>query len=332
MDSAIYLNGKQCTKLDFDKEDAFENIIFDNSKLLFGQNAVLISKRLIKTVSLGNTIPDGFLFDFNDKNNPQFYLIEIELAKHSFYEHIFPQITKFIAFFKSPESRKMLIDKLFDSISQNSDLQKEFKELLESKEIFKTITDGVENSQNILLILNEAKPEIEETKKAYSEWDRLVKLEVASFYKSGKESIITLSPPFEEVDLDIDDSETVGSYTENTHLEFATEEIRSVYDTIKSKMLQFDKYLTFNPQRYYISMIHNRNFTFFQLRKTKLNIIITLPFSVGKKMIKKHKLTQLSEGVQTFYNARCFRVTVEDNKNIGEIIQVLKENYKNTVE
>ena len=30
-----------------------------------------------------------------DKENPEFYIVEVELSKHDFYGHIFPQFTSF---------------------------------------------------------------------------------------------------------------------------------------------------------------------------------------------------------------------------------------------
>ena len=50
----------------------------------------------------------------------------------------------------------------------------------------------------------------------------------------------------------------------------------------------------------------------------------------GNYTIKKHKITRLSDGVQSFYNGPCFRVTVDDEENLDEIIEILKESYKNS--
>src|SRR3989339_825899 len=248
-------------------------------------DSILISKKLIKTLSLGNTIPDGFLFNLSDANNPQFYLIEIELSHHRFYDHIFPQLTKFIAFFKSSESRKSLIDKLFEIVTQTPDLNNEFKRLLGGREIFKTITDGVENSQNVLLILDEIKQEIDETKKAYAEWAKLVRIEIASFYKCGKDN-----------------------------------------------MIKFAKDIRINPQHYYISLAHSKNFVYIKPKMSKMQIIVTLPYNYGKKTIKYHKISRLSDSIQDFYNTKCFRLTVEDTKNIDEVVDLLKTNYKKTIQ
>ena len=96
-------------------------------------------KNRIDTYALGSSIPDGLLFDFRDKENPEFYLVEIELAKHDFYRHIFPQITKFFAFFKNSENRNNLIDKIFHFIQQNSEIEKNLKIIREKKKFIKRL-------------------------------------------------------------------------------------------------------------------------------------------------------------------------------------------------
>jgi hypothetical protein len=53
-----------------------------------------------------------------------------------------------------------------------------------------------------------------------------------------------------------------------------------------------------------------------------------LPYENGIALIKKHKITQLSEGIQKFYNGACFKVTIENEENLDEIVRVLEEAYK----
>jgi hypothetical protein len=85
---------------------------------------------------------------------------EVELAKHDFYKHIFPQITKFFAFFKNSGSRNNLIDKLFQLIKSNQKLEEDFKNYLGKKEVYKALKDTIESSQNILLVIDDPKPEL----------------------------------------------------------------------------------------------------------------------------------------------------------------------------
>jgi len=332
MKSAIYLNGKKFIETIFKDEASFETLVKKNSKTLFGSKTIYFDlKNKIDTKTLGATIPDGFLFDFKDKANPEFYLIEVELAKHDFYKHIFPQITKFFAFFKNAKSRNNLIDKLFQFIKSDPNLEEEFKGYLGKKEIYKALKDILENSQNILVVIDENKPEFQEVTETYTDtWDKLVKLEILKEYTTEGRNILTINPDFEDIEF-IPTSyqeEIEEKYTERFHLDTVEKKIDDLYEKIKKSIQTIDSEIKVNPQKYYISLKKNRNFAYLQIRKKKINIVIMLPLEKGNEIIRKHKLKRLSAGVQNFYNGPCFSVVVENEENLEEIIKTLEEAYK----
>lgn len=140
----LFKDKKTYSQVQFERESEFEAEIVANSKQFFGINSIYIdSKRKISTRNLGNSIPDGFLFNLSDLNNPEFYLVEVELSKHDFYNHIFPQITKFFGFYKNPKSQNDLVEKIFSFISDDSYLKSEFKKYLGDKEIYKFVKDTI---------------------------------------------------------------------------------------------------------------------------------------------------------------------------------------------
>ena len=332
MKSAIYMDGNRFIETEFKTEEDFEKIVKENSKTLFGIKTIYFDlKNKIDTKTLGYSIPDGFLFDFKDKENPEFYLVEVELEKHDFYKHIFPQITKFFAFFKNSTSRNNLIEKLFYFTKSNLQLEEEFKEYIGKKEIYKAIKDIIENSQNILLIIDENKPELQEVFETYTDtWDKIVKVEILKQYTANKKTIFTLNPDFEDIGF-IEppiEEEVEERYTENFHTEGVEKIIASTYEKIKNAIIQIGQNIKINPQRYYISLRKNKNFAFIKIKREKLHIVIMLPYETGNILIKKHKLTQLHESVQNFYNGPCFKVTLENEDNIEEILKALEEAYK----
>lgn len=134
---SIFCNGKRINQYRYKSEEEFEKDIATFSKTLFGKSTIYIdAKKKIVSKTLGGTIPDGFFFDLSDIENPEFYLVEVELSSHSFFNHIFPQITKFFAFFKNTKKQKDLIGKLFSIINVDSILKNEFKKFLGEQEIF----------------------------------------------------------------------------------------------------------------------------------------------------------------------------------------------------
>jgi predicted transport protein len=336
MKSAIYMDGKRFIETEFALEENFEKVVKENSKTLFGTKTIYSDlKNKVESMTLGAAVPDGFLFDFKDEENPEFYLVEVELVRHDFFKHIFPQITKFFAFFKNSTSRNNLVDKLFQLVKSNPQLEEEFKKYLGKKEIYKALKDTIENSQNILLVLDENKPELQEVFETYTDtWDKIVQVEILKEYTANGKTIFTMNPDFEDIGFIEPPTEEEGTqekYTENFHLEDVEKGVAAVYGKIKTQMLKLDTGIRINPQKYYISLRKNRNFAYLEFRKKKMHVIVMLPYEIGNSLIKKHKLTQLSGGIQKFYNGPCFRVTIENEENMDEIFKTLEEAYRQQV-
>jgi predicted transport protein len=55
-------------------------------------------------------------------------------------------------------------------------------------------------------------------------------------------------------------------------LEDINDDILSIYNEIKTKLLEKIPSLNFNSQRYYISLRKKRNFAFLKIRKKKIGI------------------------------------------------------------
>jgi predicted transport protein len=332
----IILNGNKLSQYKYTSEEEFEKDIVITSKSLFGKKSVYIDfKRKISGNALGASIPDGFLIDFSDEDSPEFYIVEVELAKHDFYQHIFPQITKFFAFFASPQSRNDLIDKIYNIIDNDAHIKNEIKNFSKGKEIYKILKDCVDSNQNILLIIDEVKPELLEIFNVYKNWEDMVKVEIIKKFVNDSNAVFSMEPEFEEIDFYIDgaiDKSSAGSsndYSESDHLAKAKAEVKEIYSTLKSKLLSIDSSLVFNPQRYYISIRNTKNITFIKIRQKKIRIIIMLEPDVIFENIKKNGIKELSQSVQNFYHGPCAAVDVTDKDNIDEVIELLKKLLQN---
>lgn len=170
----IYQNNKKYSEYSYKNEIELEKEVIINSKLFFGKHTIYIDyKRRVEGKALGISIPDGFLFDMSDIDNPEFYLVENELSSHDFYNHIFPQITRFFAFFKNEKSQSELVEKIFSIVNVDIELKNEFKNYLKNREIYKFIKDVIDNSKNILLLIDGEKKELPEIIETYSDtWEK----------------------------------------------------------------------------------------------------------------------------------------------------------------
>jgi hypothetical protein len=85
MELVLIKSSNRYVERGFNSEDKLEKIIFDHSKTFLGDKTILINiKRKIETKVFGGTVPDAFLIDLKDIDNPEFYLVEIELSKDDF--------------------------------------------------------------------------------------------------------------------------------------------------------------------------------------------------------------------------------------------------------
>ena len=333
-------NGKKFQEFEYEKEDDLEKEIVDNVRLLFGEDTIYINaKKKIEAKALGGSVPDGLLFDLSDKEEPEFYIVEVELKKHDFFKHIFPQITKFFAFFKNKKSQEVLIEKIFSAINTSDELKKDFKKYLGEKEIYKFLKDTIEYSQNILLIMDGEKEELPEIMETYSDtWGKVVKELILKKFVHNKEYIYTIEPDFKNIEYpeiepeDIHKKEKETEYTEEYHLEGVDIEIKTAYLKIKEELLKSNGSLVFNSQKYYISIVHKKNIAFFKLRKKKIKLVIMLPEEEVRKRVKNHSIRHLSEGVQKFYNGPSCTIIIENSENLDEIINLFNILIRNSNE
>ena len=327
----ICLKGLRFTEYKYQSEEEFERDVVASYKDFFTTNAIYVdAKKKIGARSLGNTIPDGFLFDMSDPENREFYLVEMELKRHDFYNHIFPQITKFFAFFRDSKRQKELVEKLFSTINTDPRLKGEFRQYLGKQEIFKFLTDVVDSSQNILLVIDGEKPELPEIMETYSDtWGKMVKLLTVRKYANASECVFAVDPEFEAVEFSYPEPPDTGgstsvTYSEEFHLEGVRDNVRGIYEALVSRIGEIDSTFVFNPQKYYISIRGAKNIAFLIVRKKRIRLVILLPEEELRASIIHHSIRSLSEPVQNFYNAPCAAVDIDRSENMDEIVEVLR--------
>lgn len=100
------------TDAEFDSEEELETWTFANCSTFFG-NAILLPKFRITTAAGKHGIPDGFVFNFDQR---AWWVVECELLKHGVWTHIAEQITRFVVAARNPASLRQVRDKLFEAV------------------------------------------------------------------------------------------------------------------------------------------------------------------------------------------------------------------------
>ena len=299
MTISVSLNSDIFEQVVYSKESDFEELVAQNAETIFGDKAIYINaKKKLNTSSFGGTIPDGFLIDLSDKEDPQFYLIEVELQKHDFFGHIFPQITKFFAFYRDSKQRQKLIDTIFAFFKEDAILKQKITELIGSREIYKFLKDTMDNGQNILIVIDESKAEFKEIMDTYTDtWGRMVKVQIINHFQRNNDNILTVEPPFQSIpfedaispSLDMETSEP-STYTEEFHLEGCEADVRNAYSKLKSEFLSVKNTLRFNPVKEYIGVRDIKNIAAIRFYKKKLLPEVFLPEKEISKIVQYHKV------------------------------------------
>ena len=148
-------------------------------------------------------------------------------------------------------------------------------------------------------------------------------------FVNNNEFIYVIEPDFENIEYGFAESVDKAEheeleYTEEFHLEGINDEIKAAYFKIKEELLKINKDLVFNPRKYYISIIHNKNIAFFIFRKKKIRLIVMLPEDDVRLKIKNHNIKGLSESVQKFWNGPSCEIIIDNKENLDEIINLFK--------
>jgi hypothetical protein len=109
----------------FETEAELENVVVENYEYIFGPAAIYLPKGKISTPDGVGTVPDGFAFDVARK---QWFIVEAELASHSVWSHIAPQVAKQITAALKPESKAYLVERIIALFRDDAAIRVKFEE------------------------------------------------------------------------------------------------------------------------------------------------------------------------------------------------------------
>jgi hypothetical protein len=182
-------------------EDDLERVVREHAKDIFGDDSLYLDlKQKLRSKAGVGSIPDGYVITFEEK--PRWHVVEIELSSHPLYEHIVPQITKFINGIANSDSQKMLIAAMYEEISKDEVRKAWIKNKIGSEEIHKFLSSLISNSPVITIIIEEKTRELEEVCHGLPGEKKIV--EFKTFEREGVglgvhahlfEPVVKVSPP-----------------------------------------------------------------------------------------------------------------------------------------
>lgn len=109
----------------FSSEQELEAVVQNNAELIFGPDSIYLAKSVIRTPEGAGTIPDGFVVDIAAR---RWFIIEAELASHSVWSHIAPQVAKQIISASQPANRQALTELVINKVKENAAFRGKFED------------------------------------------------------------------------------------------------------------------------------------------------------------------------------------------------------------
>ncbi len=186
-------------------EDEFEQVVKEHAEEIFGDNSIYIDiKHKIKSEAGIGSIPDGYVIMLGD--TPGWGVIEVELVSHNPYDHIVSQIGKFIKGIKNPFSQQEIVGAIYDEITKDAALAMKARKAIASGEIHKFVSDCVSKPPEIMIVIEEETPELDEAIETLAHRPRVV--ELRTFISAP--DISTHAHLFEPLTLSVSSKATEG--------------------------------------------------------------------------------------------------------------------------
>ena len=140
-------------------EDEFEHMVSEHAPEIFGEHSLYFDRKLkLQSLSGVGSIPDGYAIVIGDKY--EWHIVEVELSSHPLYNHIVPQISRFISGINNPSTRKTIIEAMYHALISDNLNYFKMDKVIQTGEYYKFISDIVSNSPVITIIIEKDTPEL----------------------------------------------------------------------------------------------------------------------------------------------------------------------------
>ena len=161
MDAIFLVDGARYKLCRPKNEDELQGIVEEHYRDIFGQDSIFFDfePKLRSTAGIGSK-PDGCVLILSPK--PRWVVIETELSAHPLYEHVIPQISKFVKALENPQNRKSIVEAIYNEINRDPFKRALLEKQGMGREIYKFLNDVVSTKPSITIIIDERTAELDE--------------------------------------------------------------------------------------------------------------------------------------------------------------------------
>lgn len=148
---------------EFTKENEFERVVVKLSSQIFGDSSVYLD---VKKSLRGKkrSIPDAYLIEMANPNQPKIYIIENEISTHCPWKHIAPQILKFSIAYHEAEAKNDLRKFIMEKIQEDKTFLKKVEsacQVSSARNIDNFLDKAINDGFHALIIIDESSDELD---------------------------------------------------------------------------------------------------------------------------------------------------------------------------
>jgi len=142
-------------------EDEFERVVEEHAQDIFGEQSIYLDIRhKLKSKSGIVSIPDGYVIILGQQ--PSWHIVEVELSSHPLYEHIVPQVSRFISGIKNPATQKDMVSALYQEIDSDEFLRLHLRKAIGATETYKFLAELVSQSPVVTIVIEKHTEQLDE--------------------------------------------------------------------------------------------------------------------------------------------------------------------------
>ena len=181
-----------------DEEKDFHPMVKKYSKEIFNEDSIYFDiKHKLTSKSGIAAIPDAYVITLSKPY--EWYIVENELASHQVYNHIVPQVSKFVDSIEELETQRDIRDILNNMVEQDKDI-KAFIEKKTGKDSYRFLSELVSLSPKIALIIDEITPEVDKASKSLKKLANTKIIEFKTFVRDDASNVY--AHLFEPIELE----------------------------------------------------------------------------------------------------------------------------------
>lgn len=118
-------------------------------------------------------------------------------------------------------------------------------------------------------------------------------------------------------------------YSENDHLDSASQKVKDLYDVLKTKILDIDGDISIEPKKEYIAFKGTTNICDLEFYKNSIKVMVNLAEGYIHDPFNISRLMKTEDGKKIGHHGNGdYQVVVENEEVIDQLIYLIKQSYK----